>query len=148
MLIYAFLTEQFVVTLFIAGVMPGLLTIAIYFVAIQIVVRRNPSLAPAGPRQTWTQTARTAANSWGIVSIILIMTVGLYGGVFTVIEAAAAGTLIAFGFAVARGKLNRDSFLSNDRRNGRQCRPPVHDHHRSPHILQPDYDHQNAGGAG
>ncbi|MYJ70667.1 MAG: TRAP transporter large permease subunit, partial [Rhodospirillaceae bacterium] len=111
MLIYAFLTEQFVVTLFIAGVVPGLLTIAIYFVAIQIVVRRNPSLAPAGPRQTWAQTARTAANSWGIVTIILIMTVGLYGGVFTVIEAAAAGTLIAFGFAVARGTLNRDSFF-------------------------------------
>ena len=34
------------------------------------------------------------------------MTVGLYGGVFTVIEAAAAGTLIAFIFAVARRKLN------------------------------------------
>ena len=53
MLIYAFLTEQFVITLFIAGVVPGLLTIAIYFGAIQIVVRRNPSLAPAGPRQSW-----------------------------------------------------------------------------------------------
>ena len=111
MLIYAFLTEQFVVTLFIAGVIPGLLTIAIYFLAIQVVVRRNPSLAPAGPRQTWAQTARTAANSWGIVTIILIMTVGLYGGVFTVIEAAAAGTLVAFLFAVARGTLNRDSFF-------------------------------------
>ncbi len=79
--------------------------------AIQIVVRRNPSLAPDGPRQSWKQIARTAASSWGIVSIILIMTAGLYGGVFTVIEAAAAGTLIAFAFAVARGKLNRDSFF-------------------------------------
>ena len=111
MLIYAFLTEQFVVTLFIAGVVPGLLTILLYFLAIRIAVRRNPSLAPAGPRQTWVQTGRVAAKSWGIMMIIFIMTVGLYGGIFTVIEAAAAGTLIAFLFAVARGKLSRESFL-------------------------------------
>ena len=111
MLIYAFLTEQFVVTLFIAGVVPGLLTILLYFLAIRIAVRRNPSLAPAGPRQTWVQTGRVAAKSWGIMTIIFIMTVGLYGGIFTVIEAAAAGTLIAFLFAVARGKLSRESFL-------------------------------------
>ena len=111
MLIYAFLTEQFVVTLFIAGVVPGLLTILLYFPAIRIAVRRDPSLAPAGPRQTWVQTGRVAAKSWGIMMIIFIMTVGLYGGIFTVIEAAAAGTLIAFLFAVARGKLSRDSFF-------------------------------------
>ena len=42
MLIYAFLTEQFVVTLFIAGVIPVLLTILIYFMAIQIVVKPQP----------------------------------------------------------------------------------------------------------
>jgi len=111
MLIYAFLTEQFVIDLFIAGVVPGILTILVYFIAIQIVVKRDPSLAPPGPRQTWSDTGRVALRSWGIVVVILIMTVGLYGGVFTVTEAAATGTLITFAFAVARKKLNKENFL-------------------------------------
>lgn len=110
MLIYAFLTEQFVVDLFVAGILPGLLTIAVYFAAIQIQVMRKPSLAPAGERRSWAEAGRTALQSWGIVSIILIMTIGLYGGFFTVTEAAAAGTVIAFGFAVARRRLTRAVF--------------------------------------
>ena len=110
MLIYAFLTEQFVVDLFIAGIIPGILTILVYFGAIQIVVARRPALAPSGPRQTWAVAGRTAVASWGIVLIIAIMTVGLYGGFFTVTEAAAAGTVVAFAFAVARGKLTRENF--------------------------------------
>ncbi|QIE57527.1 TRAP transporter large permease [Pikeienuella piscinae] len=109
MLIYAFLTEQFVVDLFIAGILPGLLTIAVYFVAIALTVRRRADIAPAGPRATWRETGKTALGAWGIVTIILIMTVGLYGGIFTVTEAAAAGALICIVFAIARGRLSRKS---------------------------------------
>ena len=105
MLIYAFLTEQFVVDLFIAGILPGLLTIAIYILAIQIVVRRKPALAPAGPRSSWRETGRVALSTWGIILVIGIMTLGLYGGIFTVTEAAAAGVLVTMLFALARGQL-------------------------------------------
>lgn len=107
MLIYAFLTEQFVVDLFIAGIVPGLLTILVYFAAIQIVVRRRPQIAPAGERASWGHAGRIALQSWGIVLIILIMTVGLYGGLFTVVEAAAAGTVVTVLFAIARGRIDR-----------------------------------------
>lgn len=106
MLIYAFLTEQFVVDLFIAGILPGLLTIAIYAMAIYVVVRRDPLLAPAGPRVSWGETGRVALSTWGIILVIGIMTVGLYGGIFTVTEAAAAGVLVTMAFAFARGKLD------------------------------------------
>ena len=105
MLIYAFLTEQFVVDLFIAGILPGLLTIAIYILAIQIVVRRKPALAPAGPRSSWRETGRGGLATWGIILVIGIMTLGLYGGIFTVTEAAAAGVLVTMLFALARGQL-------------------------------------------
>jgi tripartite ATP-independent transporter DctM subunit len=106
MLIYAFLTEQFVVDLFLAGILPGVLTIVIYFLAIYVVVKRNPSLGPAGERASWADAGRVAISTWGIVTIIAIMTVGLYGGIFTVTEAAAAGLLVTVVFAYARGKMN------------------------------------------
>ena len=64
MLIYAFLTEQFVVDLFIAGIVPGLLTIAIYFAAIAFVVRRKPDVAPAGVRRASTTCLRSRAIGW------------------------------------------------------------------------------------
>lgn len=107
MLIYAFLTEQFVVDLFLAGIMPGLLTIAIYFMAIYVIVKRNPLLGPAGERASWRDAGKVALSTWGIVLIIGIMTVGLYGGIFTVTEAAAAGLLVTVLFAYARGRLTR-----------------------------------------
>lgn len=110
MLIYAFLTEQFVVDLFIAGIVPGLLTIAVYFGAIYLLVWRRPALAPAGDRVGWRVAGRVAVQSWGIMLIIAIMTVGLYGGILTVTEAAAAGTIVTVIFAVVRGKLDRTSF--------------------------------------
>ena len=110
MLIYAFLTEQFVVDLFVAGIIPGLLTILVYFGAIQIQCWRRPELAPPGDRQTWGRAGVVALQSWGIVLIIAIMTVGLYGGFFTVTGAAAAGTMITFAFAIFRGKLTRAVF--------------------------------------
>lgn len=107
MLIYAFLTEQFVVDLFMAGILPGLLTILIYFLAIRLVTSRRPALAPLGERASWAEAGRTAVGCWGIVLVIFIMTVGLYGGLFTVVEAAAAGTMITVAIAIGRGKMNR-----------------------------------------
>ena len=112
MLIYAFLTEQFVVDLFLAGILPGILTIAIYFLAIRVVTARKPSLAPSGDRATWAQAGRTAIGCWGIMMVIFIMTIGLYGGLFTVVEAAAAGTMITVAICIWRRKMTRDTIVN------------------------------------
>ena len=45
-IIYAIFTEQSVGKLFMAGIIPGLITAAVYAVSIIIRVRNNPSLAP------------------------------------------------------------------------------------------------------
>jgi tripartite ATP-independent transporter DctM subunit len=105
MLIYAFLTEQFVIDLFVAGIVPGIITIAIYFATIRIVTARRPGIAPAGERASWAEAGRTLVSCWGILLVIFIMTVGLYGGFFTVFEAAAAGTVLTVLIAIGRGRL-------------------------------------------
>ena len=46
MVIYAIVTEQSVGQLLIAGVLPGLLTAAVYLAGVYLLVRLNPSLAP------------------------------------------------------------------------------------------------------
>jgi len=106
MVIYAFLTEQFVITLFIAALVPAILAVAMHFLAIVIVVRLNPEAGPAGDIMPWAERWQVVKDSWGVLLLLVAVIGGIYGGVFTVNEAAALGAVIAFLFTVLRGKFN------------------------------------------
>ena len=106
MLLYAVLTEQFVIALFTAAVIPGLICIAIYFATIAIIVRVRPDSGPAGPRMPWNERKRVFRDSWGVIFLAAVVSGGIYGGVFTVLEAAAVGCIISFLFLWMRGRLN------------------------------------------
>lgn len=106
MLLYGVLTEQFVVALFTAAIIPGLLSILIYFIAIGIVVRVRPAVGPAGPRMPWRERMVVARGCGGVVTLAAVVSGGIYGGIFTVLEAAAVGALLAFLFALARRTLS------------------------------------------
>lgn len=99
MVIYAALTEQFVITMFVAAVIPGLLAVALHMTTIAIQTKIDPDAAPAGPRYTWTERVEALRQSWRIIVVAGIMTIGLYGGLLTVEEAAAVGTAVTFAFA-------------------------------------------------
>ena len=105
MLLYAVLTEQFVVALFTAALIPGLICIAIYFITIAIVVRVDPKAGPAGPRMPWPERLRVVRNCWGVLVLAFVVSGGIYGGIFTVLEAAAVGCIISFLFLWGRGRL-------------------------------------------
>jgi tripartite ATP-independent transporter DctM subunit len=109
--IYGFIAREFVITLFIAALIPAVIAVIGYVVTILILVKINPALAPAGPRQSWTERRRAALSSWGAVLLIGIVAVGLYGGFLTVNEVAAVGVVIAFLFALWRRCLNRQTLL-------------------------------------
>ncbi len=105
MVIYAFLTEQFVITLFVAALIPGLIAVAFHFVTVAILVRMNPEAGPAGGRTNWLERRRIVFQSWGVIVLLLAVIGGIYGGVFTVNEAASLGAGLSFLFTVMRGKL-------------------------------------------
>jgi tripartite ATP-independent transporter DctM subunit len=106
MVIYAFLTEQFVITLFIAALIPAAIAIAMHFIAIAIVVRLNPDAGPAGEVTPWEERWQVVKESWGVLVLLISVIGGIYGGVFTVNEAAALGAVMAFLFTVFRGKFS------------------------------------------
>jgi C4-dicarboxylate transporter, DctM subunit len=106
MVIYAFLTEQFVITLFIAALVPAIIAIALHFLAIAVVVRLDPSAGPAGELMPWSDRWQVVKQSWGVLLLLISVIGGIYGGVFTVNEAAALGAVLAFLFTVFRGKLS------------------------------------------
>ncbi|MAF47382.1 MAG: TRAP transporter large permease [Rhodospirillales bacterium] len=110
MVIYAFLAEQFVITLFVAALVPGLIAVLAHFITIGILVRRDPKSGPAGTRLEWAERLAVLKGSWGVLVLLLAVIGGIYGGVFTVNEAAALGAFLAFIFTVARRKFSLDTF--------------------------------------
>ena len=103
MIIYALFTQQSIGKLFAAGIVPGLLTAVVYAVLIVIMVKRNPALAPNDDIDYGDQGRPTrsqeALQMWPVAAIAFIVLGGLYSGVFTPTESAAAGSLAALGFA-------------------------------------------------
>ena len=105
MVLYGFLTEQFVIALFIAAIVPGVVAVILHSVAIAIYVRLHPEAGPSGTRLSWRERLVIIRQVWGVLLLVFIVLGGLYGGVFTVSEAAAVGAAIAFLFAVFRRRL-------------------------------------------
>lgn len=97
--LYAILTQQSIGRLFLAGVVPGLLLVLLFIIMITLVVSWKPELAPAGPKTSWREKFRSMAGALPIMIVILLTIGGIYGGIFSPVEAAAvgAGLVILFG---------------------------------------------------
>lgn len=111
LIFYAFLTETSIGQLFIAAMIPAALAIAFYMIAIAAYVRLAPEVAPpAAARIDWPAVGKAARKAWGALLLFALVLGGIYGGLFTETEAAAVGAAGAFVFALARGRMNRESF--------------------------------------
>src|SRR2546423_1147025 len=62
--IYGLITEQDVGKLFIAGVLPGLLAVAMYMITIALIGTVRPKFLPAGPRHSWKERITGLRDVW------------------------------------------------------------------------------------
>ena len=110
MIIYAVQAEEFILQLFVAAVIPAAIEIALYMIVVLVFVRLKPDAGPAGPRMNWLERLKVVIRSWGGVLIGIVVIGGIYGGVFTVTEAASFGAVLAFFFALGRRRLTKKIF--------------------------------------
>jgi C4-dicarboxylate transporter, DctM subunit len=106
MVIYGLLTETSISALFLAGIVPGILTVLGFMIAISIVTRIDPKLGPPAARSSLSDRVSALKSVWGTAALFLLVIGGLYLGVFSPTEAASVG---AIG-ALVLGLLNRRSF--------------------------------------
>lgn len=88
---YGTLTDTSIAALFIAGIVPGLLTMLIFAGIVWLRCLMNPAYGPMGPRFTM---AEKLASLKGVapIAVIFALVIGtLYGGVCTPTEASAIG---------------------------------------------------------
>jgi C4-dicarboxylate transporter DctM subunit len=104
-IVYAFLTEESVGDLFMAGVVPGILITILFIVTIYLWVWRDPGAAPPGPRYSWKDRFIGIQPIWGIVTLIVFVFVGIYSGFFTATEAGGLGSFGALVLGIIKRKL-------------------------------------------
>ncbi|MYE59924.1 MAG: TRAP transporter large permease [Alphaproteobacteria bacterium] len=107
MVIYAILTEQSVALLLVAGLVPGLLSAALYMGGIYAIAKRFPNLAPPSEiRVSWAQRWRSLYGVWGIAFLFLLVIGGIYTGFFVPTYAGAIGAFGAFLIVLFKRRLN------------------------------------------
>ena len=116
-ILYGVLTEQSVGSLFIAGVIPGILLSVVYCIGIFAMGKWWPDFI-GGPRPGAAEVApehlmglgEMANKLFPIVLLVALVLGGIYGGYFTPTEAGAAGALGALVISVAKRRLTWASF--------------------------------------
>lgn len=88
---YGTLTDTSIAALFIAGIVPGLLTILIFACIVWLRCAINPAYGPMGPRFTMREKLTSLKGVAPIAVIFLLVIGSLYGGVCTPTEASGIG---------------------------------------------------------
>jgi C4-dicarboxylate transporter DctM subunit len=109
LVIYAILAEQNIAKLFAAAMVPGLIAMLGYMIAIAIYVRVVPGQAPEHDEAP-AVTLRSLGGILPIALIFLVVFGGIYGGKFTPTEGAAVGAAATFVAALAKREITWAKF--------------------------------------
>jgi C4-dicarboxylate transporter, DctM subunit len=105
LIIYGYLTEESVGKLFMAGIIPGILSAALYMAMIFIVCQKNPALGPPGPKFSIIERIKSLKGLWGMGALFVLVMGGIYAGIFTPTEAGAIGAGGSLLIAIALRKI-------------------------------------------
>lgn len=112
MIVYGIIAEQSIGDMFIAGIGPGLLLTAAYSGFILIMAYKFPRfVSVSGSFESEARAKESAVRGfWGqatpLTMLVVIVLGGIYSGILTAIEAAAAGAFAALIVALLRRVLN------------------------------------------
>ena len=110
LVIYAILTEQNISKLFAAAVVPGIIAMVGYMIAVAVYVRLVPGQAP---EVDLDREPMTLDKVFGVLPILVIFCLvfgGIYGGLFTPTEGAAVGAASTLITALGKGEMTMDKF--------------------------------------
>jgi tripartite ATP-independent transporter DctM subunit len=112
-ILYAILTDTDVASLFIAGIVPGLIAIALYCATVLIIYRVKhewmPRVQPADRRER----LESLRDVWATLLLFALVMGGIYGGFVTITEAAGVGAIGALLIGVVRGRLSWPAILNS-----------------------------------
>ena len=114
MIVYGVAADVSISRLFIAGVFPGLMLIALLMGCIMVHAWTNPSsIPPADPKTSFSHKLYASRRLFPIVALMVMVIGSMYAGLATATEAAGVGVLGALILAAITGTLTRKSFMDS-----------------------------------
>jgi tripartite ATP-independent transporter DctM subunit len=110
LVIYGVATQTHIGELFAAGLVPGILGVGGYMLAVVWTVWRDPAKAPPGPAVERGEMVPLLRGVLPIVLLFGLVMGGIYSGLFTATEAAGVGALGAVVLAWLRRSLSVGDF--------------------------------------
>lgn len=111
LILYGVYSNTSIGQLFMAGVLPGLLTVVLYFSMIIIRCKLNPELDGRGAGTTESYSRREILQAftqvWALPTLIIFVMVGIFYGWFSPTEAGAIGSVTAILIALVKRTMTR-----------------------------------------
>lgn len=105
--IFGILTEQSIGKLFMAGILPGLLTAGCYLIAIPVIARLRPDWIPRSTaRSTLREKVLGLRGIWPMLVLVFIVLGGIYSGITPPTTAGALGATGALAIALLRRRIS------------------------------------------
>ena len=96
LVLYGILTYEPIGDLFIAGILPGILSLLIYMGMVYARCLKNPKLAPRAEMTIgWKERMSSLVKCWGTLLILATILGGIYTGIATPTEVGAVGCFVA-----------------------------------------------------
>lgn len=112
LVIYGIIGQQDIGKLFIAGIVPGILAAFLYMMTIYVIGIIQPHVLVRGERSTWSQRGEAFNKIWAVALLFFFIVGGIYGGLFTINEAAGMGAAGALILALAQRRLTSKELLA------------------------------------
>lgn len=114
MIVYGVAAQVSLIKLFIAGILPGLLLMALFSGYIGVWSLRNPArVPPCEPAVPWLAMLARLRLLLPVVALIAGVIGSIYAGIATATEAATIGVIGALAIAAWGKSLNRKSFIDS-----------------------------------
>lgn len=106
LILFGIITDQSIGRLFLAGIVPGLISAFLFICIIYGWCKMNPAVGPKGPKSSWAVRMKSIPEVAWVVLIFILVIMGILKGFFTPTEAGSVGTFLVLILTFAKRDLN------------------------------------------
>mgnify|MGYP001044434197 CR=1 FL=1 len=108
LIFYAALTEVSAGKMLVAGVLPGVLSTAVFILGIWAISSRLGAASSLLPAASWRLRLASLVDAWQVILLFFVVLGGIYLGFVTPTEAGAVGAFVAFVMLLLSSKARPD----------------------------------------
>ena len=110
--VYGIITEQSIGKMFMAGIIPGIILVAGFALAVYVQCRINPELGPKAPKSPLNEVVWSIIDVWPVMLLFAVVIGGIYSGILTPTEAGGIGASGALLIAMFARGFNRHKLFA------------------------------------